>query len=96
MRASLETTDGKSIKSVVRAGLMDSTSPKEHGIVRKFGKQCTRCNGYYVTDRFDERVCLWCQKVELGLEEPVLSLLPPDMFQDEIRNIRLVSQLRRE
>ncbi len=92
----MEPIDGKEIDSALHASSVDSTSGKEGGKPRKFGKQCLRCNGYYVTDRFDERLCLWCENIEKGLDEPELSAIDPRVLPDELRDIRLVSQLRQE
>jgi len=45
----------------------------------RFGRSCTRCRAYFVTDIEDQRICPWCVRVEEGKE--VAELLE---FADEI------------
>jgi rRNA maturation endonuclease Nob1 len=32
----------------------------------KYGKACLRCRAYFVTTEAEDRICPWCQRIEVG------------------------------
>lgn len=32
----------------------------------RYGKACLRCKAYFVTANADDRICPWCQRIEVG------------------------------
>jgi RNA polymerase subunit RPABC4/transcription elongation factor Spt4 len=34
-----------------------------------FGRSCSRCKVYFVTNLEEEHMCPWCRKIEQGVED---------------------------
>jgi RNA polymerase subunit RPABC4/transcription elongation factor Spt4 len=32
----------------------------------RYGKSCLRCKAYFVTTDAEQRICPWCQRIEVG------------------------------